>query len=229
MKLMPNSTTRRSVASALLRSSGGPQIPFPVIRIAPNPRRWAVMSPPSEIVPACEAKDGPAAFAIELLPELRTQSNFSGVVRSAVATAAAPCLCPARSACSGRSGQQRHHSAQSPLPVLLSGGFFGAARGHIQCDRKPFALAASVIIENALPQHQLRARGSCRHSPQSLGCTPEPRLLLSERSERRFPAAHQIDIAGDTALRLRHRRLHLQRIEILSCHAPDIALRCEDT
>src|SRR4051794_34813450 len=42
---MPSSGTRRRTARAASGSFGGPQIPSPVIRIAPKPRRWTSMSP----------------------------------------------------------------------------------------------------------------------------------------------------------------------------------------
>src|SRR5918994_763258 len=43
---MPSSTTRRRTRSASSGSSGEPQMPRPVIRIAPKPRRWTSRSPP---------------------------------------------------------------------------------------------------------------------------------------------------------------------------------------
>src|SRR5437588_2962287 len=52
MKLTSNSTARRRTASALLRSRGGPQIPSPVRRIAPKPRRWIESSRPRQTFPA---------------------------------------------------------------------------------------------------------------------------------------------------------------------------------
>src|SRR5262245_25070574 len=52
MKLTPNSTARRRTASAPALSLGGPQIPSPVIRIAPKPRRWTESSPPKDTSPA---------------------------------------------------------------------------------------------------------------------------------------------------------------------------------
>ena len=55
MKLTPSSTTRRSVAMAWSRLGGSPQMPLPVIRIAPNPRRLTVRSPPMSMVPAAAA------------------------------------------------------------------------------------------------------------------------------------------------------------------------------
>ncbi len=51
MKLIPSSTTRRSTALATSRSGGSPQIPLPVMRMAPNPMRLTVRSPPTSIVP----------------------------------------------------------------------------------------------------------------------------------------------------------------------------------
>src|SRR5271167_4920729 len=55
MKLTLNSTARRRTAIAISRSFGGPQIPSPVRRMAPKPRRLTVSSPPSSIVPAVAA------------------------------------------------------------------------------------------------------------------------------------------------------------------------------
>src|ERR1700676_2909367 len=52
MKLTSSATARRRTANAPFRSFGGPQMPSPVRRIAPKPRRWTEISPPSEIVPA---------------------------------------------------------------------------------------------------------------------------------------------------------------------------------
>ena len=45
MKSTPRSTARRSTLMASSRSAGGPQMPGPVMRIAPYPRRWMVRSP----------------------------------------------------------------------------------------------------------------------------------------------------------------------------------------
>src|SRR5271169_1308976 len=55
MKLTPNSMARRRTAIALAGSLGGPQIPSPVRRMAPKPRRLTVSSPPSERVPLLAA------------------------------------------------------------------------------------------------------------------------------------------------------------------------------
>src|ERR1700675_4776506 len=52
MKLTLSSTARRRTFRAPFRSFGGPQMPAPVRRIAPKPRRWTEISPPSEIFPA---------------------------------------------------------------------------------------------------------------------------------------------------------------------------------
>ena len=53
MKSTPSSGRRRSVASAPARSAGGPQMPLPVMRIAPKPRRWIWSSPPMRKVLGC--------------------------------------------------------------------------------------------------------------------------------------------------------------------------------
>src|SRR4029077_7567363 len=52
MKLTSSSTARRRTANAVFRSFGGPQMPSPVRRIAPKPRRCTESSPPSETSPA---------------------------------------------------------------------------------------------------------------------------------------------------------------------------------
>src|SRR5438105_4022052 len=52
MKLTSSSAARRRTAKAALRSFGGPQMPSPVRRIAPKPRRCTEISPPSETAPA---------------------------------------------------------------------------------------------------------------------------------------------------------------------------------
>jgi hypothetical protein len=52
IKVTPSSTARRRTATAPSGSDGGPQIPRPVIRIAPNPIRSTVRSPPRLSVPA---------------------------------------------------------------------------------------------------------------------------------------------------------------------------------
>src|ERR1035437_9861068 len=55
MKLTPRSTARRRTLSASSGSAGSPQMPDPVMRIAPKPRRLTVVSPPSSITPLCAA------------------------------------------------------------------------------------------------------------------------------------------------------------------------------
>src|SRR5437899_2347208 len=50
MKLTPSSTARRKTFFAFSRSGGQPQIPSPVNRIAPNPSRSTVISPPNRNV-----------------------------------------------------------------------------------------------------------------------------------------------------------------------------------
>src|SRR6266852_7859877 len=56
MKLTSSSTARRRTAMAPLRSFGGPQMPSPVRRMAPKPRRCTEISPPNEIFPAALAE-----------------------------------------------------------------------------------------------------------------------------------------------------------------------------
>src|SRR5207244_5101816 len=65
MKLTPSSTARRRTAIAAAGVLGGPQIPSPVIRMAPKPRRWTVSSPPSEIVPLEAAHDNGSTLIID--------------------------------------------------------------------------------------------------------------------------------------------------------------------
>src|SRR5437773_4243269 len=52
MKLTPSSTARRKTFFAPSRSGGQPQIPSPVKRIAPKPRRLTNRSPPNKNVSA---------------------------------------------------------------------------------------------------------------------------------------------------------------------------------
>ena len=58
MKFTPSSTTRRNVALACSASGGSPQMPSPVIRMAPKPIRRTTMSPPISMVPAAAALAG---------------------------------------------------------------------------------------------------------------------------------------------------------------------------
>src|SRR5258708_660676 len=74
MKLTPSSIARRSAAIAWSRLAGGPQIPWPVTRIAPNPSRFTVRSPPMLIVPAAKAS-GRSLIAI---PAFRNSDPHAG-------------------------------------------------------------------------------------------------------------------------------------------------------
>src|ERR1700682_448075 len=56
MKLISRSRVRRRAANAPLRSFGGPQMPSPVRRIAPKPRRCTESLPPSKTSPAALAE-----------------------------------------------------------------------------------------------------------------------------------------------------------------------------
>ena len=55
MRSTPISTARRSTRMHSSRSDGSPQTPFPVICMAPKPRRWTVTAPgppePNVMVP----------------------------------------------------------------------------------------------------------------------------------------------------------------------------------
>src|SRR5580704_17379117 len=73
MKLTPSSTTLRRVAMACSRLGGSPQIPVPVIRIAPKPRRLTVRSPPTSMVPAAAA----VGCALTLPPHADRSENRS--------------------------------------------------------------------------------------------------------------------------------------------------------
>src|SRR5258708_13200310 len=59
MKSTLSSIARRSAAFACSRFGGSPQMPSPVTRIAPKPRRCTVRSPPMLIVPAADASGCP--------------------------------------------------------------------------------------------------------------------------------------------------------------------------
>src|SRR5205807_7792707 len=65
MKLTSSSTARRRTANAPLRSFGGPQMPSPVRRMAPKPRRCTEISPPSKTSSATLAESS-FLFMIDL-------------------------------------------------------------------------------------------------------------------------------------------------------------------
>jgi hypothetical protein len=73
MKLTPSSTTRRSVALACPSSGGSPQMPLPVIRIAPKPIRRTTRSPPISMVPAA----APAELVMGNLPNVFASSRHA--------------------------------------------------------------------------------------------------------------------------------------------------------
>ena len=62
MKSTPSSTARRSTRIAMPRSAGSPQMPRPVIRIAPYPRRVTATVPPSENTPLAAAGTSPSVI-----------------------------------------------------------------------------------------------------------------------------------------------------------------------
>src|SRR3989449_10702291 len=64
MRLMPTSRARRRTRLHSSRSSGSPQMPGPVRRIAPNPKRLTGRSPPISMVPASAAVIVPVRSAM---------------------------------------------------------------------------------------------------------------------------------------------------------------------
>src|SRR6266480_1834121 len=68
MKLTPSSTARRKTFFAFSRSGGQPQIPSPVNRIAPNPRRLTKRSPPNKNVSTLLLASGIAARSLDKSP-----------------------------------------------------------------------------------------------------------------------------------------------------------------
>src|SRR6201985_3001703 len=71
MKVTSSSMARRTACLARSRSGGAPQMPGPVIRIAPNPSRFTVRSPPTSILPAAAAV-GLALMTAPSLASLRS-------------------------------------------------------------------------------------------------------------------------------------------------------------
>src|SRR6202011_1134160 len=74
MKLTSSSTARRRTDNALLRSFGGPQMPSPVRRIAPKPRRCTEICPPSETSPA---KLADSSFLIMIASNIFFQPDYT--------------------------------------------------------------------------------------------------------------------------------------------------------
>src|SRR5438046_1782944 len=68
MKLTPSSRARRKTFFAPSRSGGQPQIPSPVRRIAPNPRRLTKRSPPNKNVSTLLLVSGIAARSLDKSP-----------------------------------------------------------------------------------------------------------------------------------------------------------------
>src|SRR5260221_619294 len=82
MKLIPKPMARRRTAIAALRSLGGPQIPSPVRRMAPKPRRLTVSSPPKSIVPQ-SAADRLVAFSLMFFLQRRSFVRYRLVYSAA--------------------------------------------------------------------------------------------------------------------------------------------------
>src|SRR5438876_4089406 len=74
--LMPSSSVRRRTRLHSSRSAGSPQMPAPVRRMAPKPKRFTVKSPPRSIVPAS------AALMVVVRSAMASSSWCSAVVNS---------------------------------------------------------------------------------------------------------------------------------------------------
>src|SRR2546428_5475305 len=73
---MPSSSVRRRTRLHSSRSAGSPQMPAPVRRMAPKPKRFTVKSPPRSIVPAS------AALMVVVRSAMTSSSWCSAVVNS---------------------------------------------------------------------------------------------------------------------------------------------------
>src|SRR5881397_1084062 len=76
MKLTPSSTARRKTFFAFSRSGGQPQIPSPVRRIAPKPRRLTNRSPPNKNLSSLLLASGIAAISLGN-PPVRTPAALA--------------------------------------------------------------------------------------------------------------------------------------------------------
>src|SRR3954454_18643962 len=74
IKFTPSSTARLRTFSAFCRSAGQPQIPSPVTRIAPKPRRLTVKSPPKLNVGFVAIFDDVAASPPRIISDLPARS-----------------------------------------------------------------------------------------------------------------------------------------------------------
>src|SRR5439155_837806 len=74
--LMPSSSVRRRTRLHSSRSAGSPQMPAPVRRMAPKPKRFTVKSPPRSIVPAS------VALMVVVRSAMASSSWCSAVVNS---------------------------------------------------------------------------------------------------------------------------------------------------
>src|SRR5438876_2588380 len=77
MKLTPSSTARRKTFFAFSRSGGQPQIPSPVRRMAPNPRRLTNRSPPNKNVSSLLLVLALVAATIFCKPPVRTPAALA--------------------------------------------------------------------------------------------------------------------------------------------------------
>src|SRR5262245_47123258 len=125
MKLIPSSIVRRNTAFASAGSAGCPQIPAPVIRMAPNPRRLTVRSPPTSIVPAIAActdsRSGMRSRLLDLrLRDCSCRTGLEEARTSGGSPAPKYLFCPPRPASTTSVRRRRVCSAQ-PTTYLRRG------------------------------------------------------------------------------------------------------------
>jgi hypothetical protein len=80
MRSIPSSSARRRTRLASSGSSGGPQMPLPVIRMAPKPRRRTSRSPPMvKVSMASTLATGRFSYAAEPVSTRPRRRRFSAV------------------------------------------------------------------------------------------------------------------------------------------------------
>src|SRR5690242_15689160 len=162
MNVTSSATARRSASLALSRSGGSPQTPGPVIRIAPNPSRFTVRSPPTSIFPAAAA----VSLAFMSAPSWTSACRpfvhvdfVSPTVGSRTFQIPAPI--------------HQTPSAGTPLilvvPAVVGGLQDGAGRGRSE---RRARMSASVITPGVLRNWSLRG-GAHRAPLQVLGEPPK--------------------------------------------------------
>src|ERR1700730_3084358 len=145
IKLTPSSTARRRTAIAAARSLGGPQIPSPVSRIAPKPRRLTVSSPPSVIVPPLAAERLVASLVFSFIFVLQNAPVYWMVARcdlTEVPFSLLPVRDPGLYGCPAQ--RQRHLS-----PRLISPRMSSCSKPHsavCQLELRTLILGATFVV-----------------------------------------------------------------------------------